>query len=90
VQGDLYEADISVATVVALFLMPDMLSKLSAQFLKLRPGTRIVTHRFAIDGWEANEIKRVDRDSPACTELLYVVPSRHAGEPTEPCADSLR
>jgi len=74
-QGDLYEADISGATVLVLFLMPDMLSKLSAKFLELPPGTRIVTHRFAIDGWEENEIKRVDGDSPRyCTALLYVVP----------------
>ena len=79
VQGDLYEADISAATVLALFLMPDMLSRLSPKFLELQPGTRIVTHRFAIDGWEADEIKRIDGDSPHyCTALLYVVPTRHA------------
>ncbi|MGZ8210249.1 MAG: class I SAM-dependent methyltransferase [Burkholderiales bacterium] len=76
VQGDLYQADISEATVLALFLMPDMLSKLRAKFLELTPGTRIVSHHFAIDGWEANEIERIEGGSPRyCTALLYVVPS---------------
>src|SRR5256885_2199880 len=53
VQGDMYEADISQATVLALFLLPENLRKLTPKFLALRPGTRIVANHFGIEGWEA-------------------------------------
>ena len=80
VQGDMYEADISQATVLALFLLPENLRTLTAKFLELRPGTRIVTNRFGIDGWEPDEMRRIGGDSASCcTALLYVVPARVAG-----------
>src|SRR5690349_13361289 len=49
VQGDMYEADISQATVLALFLLPENLDKLAAKFLALNPGTRIVVNQFWIE-----------------------------------------
>jgi SAM-dependent methyltransferase len=80
VQGDLYEADISHATVLALFLLPENLGTLSPKFLELAPGTRIVTNRFAIEGWEPDEISRIGGDSASCcTALLYVVPAKAGG-----------
>ena len=80
VQGDLYEADISQATVLTLFLLPENLRKLTAKFLELRPGTRIVTNRFGIDGWDADETSRIGGDSASCcTAVLYVVPAKVAG-----------
>jgi SAM-dependent methyltransferase len=82
VQGDLYEADLSGATVLMLFLQPDNLRALSAKLAALEPGTRIVTNRFEIEGWKADEIGRIGGDSPdCCTALLYVVPAgaAHAG-----------
>jgi SAM-dependent methyltransferase len=75
-QGDLFEADISQATVLTLFLLPETLRRLTPKFLALTPGTRIVTNRFGIDGWDADEIGRIRGDSAnCCTALLYVVPS---------------
>jgi SAM-dependent methyltransferase len=72
--GDLYEADISDATVIALFLLPDVLLKLRPRLLTLAPGTRIVTNRFGIDGWTADERRRIGGDSEqCCTALLYRV-----------------
>ena len=47
IEGDMYEADISKATVLALFLLPDNLTKLTDKFLALKPGTRIVLNTFA-------------------------------------------
>lgn len=80
VQGDLYEADISQATVLLLFLLPENLHDLTPKFLELTPGTRIVTNRFAIEGWSADEISRVGGDSElCCTALLYVVPAQVGG-----------
>jgi precorrin-6B methylase 2 len=80
VRGDLYEADISDATVLTLFLLPENLRKLTAKFLELRPGTRIVTNRFGIEGWDADETRRLGGDSASCcTALLYIVPANVAG-----------
>jgi len=77
VHGDMFEADISQATVLALFLLPDNLKKLRPKFEKLRPGTRIVTNGFEIDGWKPKSIGRVDGDCGGwCTAYLYVVPAK--------------
>ena len=74
VEGDMFEADISSATVLALFLLPDNLQRLKPKFARLRPGTRIVTNGFPIDGWEAKEIDKVEGDCGSwCTAYLYVV-----------------
>ena len=54
VQGDMFTADISQATVLALFLLPDNLTKLTQKFVDLKPGTRIVMNTFGIPGWEAD------------------------------------
>ena len=77
VQGDMFEADISQATVLALFLLPDNLRKLKPKFEKLKPGTRIVTNGFEIDGWEPREIGKIDKDCGGwCTAYLYVLPAK--------------
>src|SRR5688572_17761580 len=58
VEGDMFEADISQATVLALFLLTDNLNKLAPRFLTLRPGTRIVSNGFEITGWTADDTQR--------------------------------
>ena len=74
VEGDMFEADISAATVLALFLLPNNLDKLKGKFQRLKPGTRIVTNGFPIDGWTAKETATVEGDcGPWCTAYLYVV-----------------
>jgi SAM-dependent methyltransferase len=74
VEGDMFEADISGATVLALFLLPDNLQRLKPKFSRLPRGTRIVTNGFPIDGWEAKEVDKVDGDCGSwCTAYLYVV-----------------
>ena len=80
VQGDMFEADISQATVLALFLLPDNLNRLAPKFLDLKPGTRIVANHFGIGGWEADQTERTDGDCQSwCTALLYIVPAKVAG-----------
>ncbi|HEV3008373.1 MAG TPA: class I SAM-dependent methyltransferase [Burkholderiales bacterium] len=82
VEGDMYEADISQATVLALFLLPDNLSQLRPKFEQLRPGTRIVTNGYQIAGWEPNEVGVAAGDcQPWCTAYLYVVPLSPANRP---------
>jgi precorrin-6B methylase 2 len=80
VQGDMFAADISQATVMALFLLPDNLRKLNQKFLDLRPGTRIVVNTFGIDGWEAAHTESAQGDCGAwCSVILYIVPAKVAG-----------
>ena len=80
VEGDMYEADISQATVLALFLLTDNLNKLAPKFLDLRPGTRIVINGFGIDGWDPDETSRAEGDCGSwCTAHLFYVPARVAG-----------
>ena len=75
VQGDMYEADLSQATVLALFLLPDNLVKLKPKFERLRPGTRIVTNGYQIAGWDANETGVAGGDcAPWCNAYLYIIP----------------
>ena len=80
VQGDMYEADVSRATVLALFLLPQNLRRLTPKFLDMAPGSRIVLNAFPIDGWEPDETGRAEGDCGNwCTALLYTVPAKVAG-----------
>ncbi len=79
-QGDMFAADISQATVMALFLLPDNLRKLNQKFQDMRPGTRIVVNTFGIDGWEASHSESAEGDCGAwCSVILYIVPAKVAG-----------
>jgi SAM-dependent methyltransferase len=84
VQGDMFEADISQATVLALFLLPGNLEQLKPKFERLRPGTRIVTNGYQIAGWEPAEVGVAGGDcAPWCTAYLYVVPLSPANRGTK-------
>jgi SAM-dependent methyltransferase len=79
-QGDMYEADISKATVLALFLLPHNLNKLVPKFLALKPGSRIVGNTFAPEGWAADESETIGGEcSSWCTALLWIVPAKAEG-----------
>jgi len=81
VQGDMFEADFSKATVLALFLLPSNLERLNAKFLNLTPGTRIVANTFGITGWTADQTVHLgDACTSWCTVLLYTVPAKVGGQ----------
>src|SRR5687767_4103716 len=80
IEGDMYEADISKATVLALFLLPHNLNKLTPKFLALKPGSRIVGNTFAPEGWAADETETISGECVSwCTSLLWIVPANAAG-----------
>jgi len=80
VQGDMFEADFKQATVLALFLLPGNLRRLSPKFLELAPGTRIVSNSYRIDGWEESETTYGDNFCITwCMAYLYLVPAKVAG-----------
>jgi precorrin-6B methylase 2 len=80
IEGDMYEADISNATVLALFLLTTNLDKLAPKFLALKPGTRIVNNTFRVTNWEADASESVGGECEEwCTAYLNIVPARVAG-----------
>ena len=80
VQGDMYEADISQATAMILFLITDNLRKLTPKLLDLKPGTRIVSNTFEIPGWSPDQTYKLGGECIMwCTAFLYIVPARIAG-----------
>ena len=79
VQGDMYKADFSNATVLALFLLPSNLLELRDKIYNLQPGTRVVLNTFSIQDWTPDEQVTLENCSSWCTVMLNVVPAKIAG-----------
>jgi precorrin-6B methylase 2 len=58
--ADLFEADFSEATVITLYLLPALNLKLLPKLLKLKPGTRIVSHAFDMGTWKPEQALNID------------------------------
>ena len=77
VEGDMYEADISKATVLALFLLPENLRRLEPKFRALPAGTRIVVNTFGIPEWNADVTEQITENCTSwCTAMLYRLPPK--------------
>ena len=88
VKADLFETDFSKATVITMFLLPQINLKLRPKILDLKPGTRIVSNSFTMDDWEADETATVTEDCTSwCTALLWIVPAKVDGTWTTPQGD---
>ena len=81
VKADLFETDLSKATVITMFLLPDINLKLRPKILGLKPGTRIVSNTFTMGDWKPDQTATVDNGCSTswCTALLWIVPARVAG-----------
>lgn len=76
-QRDLFEADLSPATVVTLYLSPDLNRRLRPKLLsELRPGSRIVSHSFDMGDWAPSRTLQVSSNEGSHTLYLWVVPAR--------------
>lgn len=75
-QGDIFETDFSSATVVTLYLLPELNVRLRPTILKMKPGTRVVSHSFLMDDWRPDE-SSVSTDGAA---YLWIVPANAAGK----------
>jgi len=75
IAGDIFRENFSAATVVTLYLLPDLNQQLRPQLLRMRPGTRVVSHLWDMGEWEPDETLRVG-DGEA---FLWVVPAQAAG-----------
>jgi hypothetical protein len=80
-QGDMYAADISKATVLALFLLPTNIEKLVPKFLELPPGTRIVANTFWVSDWTPDDTVVLKEGCENwCTSHLFIIPARVDGK----------
>jgi SAM-dependent methyltransferase len=59
-EQDLFETDLSQATVITLYLLPDINLKLRPKLLQLKPGTRIVSHSFDMGDWKPQQTVQVN------------------------------
>jgi precorrin-6B methylase 2 len=78
-QGDIFATDFSQATVVTMYLLPGLNMKLRPTILAMRPGTRVVSHSFTMEDWEADEISSMD----GRRAYFWVVPA-NVGRQLEP------
>ena len=82
VEGDFFDADLSGATVVMLYLWPTVNSRLEAKFRsELRPGTKIVSYTFPIGDWVPDETVQLENGRQL---FLWTVPRRPIREPDTP------
>lgn len=81
VQGDVLEADFSKASVVTVYLLPNLISQLEPRFLALKPGTRIVSHSFHMPSWRPDRTVTLQVTQPhpgqgdVSTLFLWIVPA---------------
>ncbi|MEK6601135.1 MAG: class I SAM-dependent methyltransferase, partial [Candidatus Binatota bacterium] len=79
VKADLFESDFSQATVITMFLLPEINLKLRPRILDLKPGTRIVSNTFTMGEWTADETAEASGCNNWCTALLWIVPAKTEG-----------
>src|SRR5687768_14361256 len=74
-RADIFATDFSQATVVTMYLLPALNMKLRPQLLSMRPGTRVASHSFSMEDWEADEIATLD----GRRAYFWVVPANVMG-----------
>lgn len=71
---DFFKTDFSQATVVAMYLLPNVMKRLRAQMLELKPGTRLVAHDFDFEDWKPDRKTTIRKNV-----FLWIVPAKVAG-----------
>jgi len=85
---DVFKADLSRATVLTLYLLPEMMAQLSAKiYSELRPGARVVSHDYHFGDWQNDDEitfdvpeKEAVNGVPQATIYLWIVPAKIAGD----------
>ncbi len=85
-KADIFETDLSKATVITMFLLPQINLKLRPKILDLKPGTRVVSNTFTMDDWTPDETFTISQPEGStepciswCTALLWIVPAKVDG-----------
>ena len=75
IQGDIFKEDFSKATVVTMYLLPELNMRLRPTILAMKPGTRVTSHQFNMGDWEADETAEIEYR----TAYLWIVPAKVEG-----------
>lgn len=79
-QADIFQSDFSNATVVTLFLLPDLNVRLRPTLLDMKPGTRVVSNSFMMGDWEPDDSSQVkDNCTSYCNAYKWIVPAKVDG-----------
>jgi SAM-dependent methyltransferase len=76
IHGDIFETDFSEATVITMYLLPELNIRLMPILLKMKPGTRVVSHSFSMGDWTPDE-RIIVRGADAV--YLWIVPANVEG-----------
>lgn len=77
IEGNLFDMDFSEATVLTLYLLPQVNMKLRPKILNLKPGTRVVSHNYDMGDWEPEQVKKIETDNGYVHTIYYwVVPEK--------------
>jgi Methyltransferase domain len=80
IHGDIFETDFSKATVITLFLLPDLNVRLRPTILDMKPGTRVVSNSFTMGDWKSDETQGAKGDCTSyCTAYMWIVPAKVEG-----------
>ncbi|HYC45115.1 MAG TPA: class I SAM-dependent methyltransferase [Burkholderiales bacterium] len=83
IHGDIFEVDFSKASVITLFLLPELNVKLRPKILDMKPGTRVVSNSFTMGDWQADRTMAVTEKEGCqtyCTAYLWIVPAKVEGK----------
>jgi len=80
-KADLFEYDFSKATVVTMFLLPQINMKLRPKILDMKPGTRVVSNSFGMDDWQPDQTTDIQGNCSGyyCIAHLWIVPAKVNG-----------
>ena len=82
---NLFETDLSLATVITMYLLPDVNLQLRDKLLQLKPGTRVVSHDWDMGDWQADDMRVIQNPEKSLglektsKVFLWVIPARIAG-----------
>lgn len=76
IEGDIFASDFHKATVVTMYLLPELNLKLRPKLLEMKPGTRLVSHQFTLGEWQPDETSNFDGRSA----YYWIVPAKVEGD----------
>jgi SAM-dependent methyltransferase len=81
IKADIFESDFSQATVITLFLLPQLNIKLRPIIMNMKPGVRVVSNTFDMGDWTPDEQSNAGGDcSTHCSALFWIVPAKVQGK----------
>ena len=81
-QADIFKSDFSNATVITLFLLPELNLRLRPTLLEMKPGTRVVSNTFTMGDWQPDQteqVSSVEGCSNYCDAYKWIIPAKVAG-----------